>query len=103
MRIVAGTSMIAHALLGLQSAPSVLSVLWIAVGSLLIPGLWTPVAGLLTAVLAMWNTISQPSDRWGCILLATIGAALAFVGPGAWSLDARIFGWTRIEIRGRKS
>jgi putative oxidoreductase len=103
MRLVAGISMIAHASLGLQSGPSVLSILWIALGTLLIPGLWTPIAGLLTAVLAMWNTISQPGDRWACILLATIGAALAFVGPGAWSLDARIFGWTRIEIRGRKS
>ena len=95
--------MVAHALPGLQSGPSVLSVLWIAAGTLLIPGLWTPVAGLLTAVLAMWNSISQQGDRSASIFLATIGVALAFVGPGAWSLDARIFGWTRIEIRGRKS
>jgi uncharacterized membrane protein YphA (DoxX/SURF4 family) len=103
MRVVAGTSMIAHALQGLQRVPSVVSVLWIAVGTLLIPGVWTPVAGLSTAVLAMWSAISQPGDRSACILLATIGVALAFVGPGAWSLDARIFGWTRIEIPGRKS
>jgi uncharacterized membrane protein YphA (DoxX/SURF4 family) len=103
MRLVAGISMIAHASLELQSGPSVLSILWIAVGALLIPGLWTPIAGLFTAVLSMWSTISQPSDRWAYVLLASIGAALAFVGPGAWSLDARIFGWTLIEIRGRKS
>ncbi len=35
------------------------------------------------------------------VLLATIGAAQALVGPGAWSIDARLFGWKRIDIRDR--
>jgi len=34
--------------------------------------------------------------------MATIGAALALVGPGAWSLDWRLFGWKQIDIRDRK-
>jgi hypothetical protein len=25
------------------------------------------------------------------------------IGPGAWSIDARLFGWRRLEIRDRKS
>jgi hypothetical protein len=32
-------------------------------------------------------------------LLAGLGAALALLGPGAWSVDARLYGWKRIEIR----
>ena len=28
---------------------------------------------------------------------ATIGGALAKLGPGRWSLDVRLFGWKRIE------
>ena len=28
--------------------------------------------------------------------LATLGAALALMGPGAWSVDARLSGWRRI-------
>jgi hypothetical protein len=35
---------------------------------------------------------------WG-----TIGAGLALLGPGAWSVDARLFGWKRIDVRDRKS
>ena len=37
-------------------------------------------------------------DPWIQILLGTVGLALAMVGPGAWSLDARWFGRKRIQI-----
>jgi hypothetical protein len=32
-----------------------------------------------------------------------VGVALALVGPGKWSVDARLFGWKRINIPNRKS
>jgi hypothetical protein len=31
-------------------------------------------------------------------MLAAVGAALAMVGPGVWSIDARLFGRKRIDI-----
>jgi hypothetical protein len=59
--------------------------------------------GALAAVIESWCAFSQPGDPLTHILLVTLGAALALVGPGAWSVDARLFGWKRINIRNRKS
>lgn len=74
----------------------------IALAILLIAGLWTPVAGALVAVIELWNAYSRSGDLWFYILLGTLSVALALLGPGAWSADARLFGWKRIDIRDRK-
>jgi putative oxidoreductase len=106
MRIVAGATLIAYAVSTLRSGPStstaILAVLTIAAGLLLLVGLWTPVAGSLVAVLGLVSAVLQPEERTTAILLAAIGAALALLGPGAWSIDARLFGWKRIDVRDRK-
>jgi hypothetical protein len=54
------------------------------------------------AVIALWHGFSQPGDPWSRIMLGTLGAALAMLGPGTWSVDARLFGWKRIGIRDRQ-
>ena len=79
--------------------PIILNLLAIGAGILLIAGLWTPLAGWLLALLELRNVAAQPADPWANILLGAIGAALALVGPGAWSVDARLFGWKRIDLR----
>jgi len=78
---------------------TVVSVLAIGTGLLLLAGLWTPVAGTLTALVEVWTIFLLPEDLWIDILLGTIGATLAMVGPGAWSIDARLFGRKHIDIR----
>ena len=83
--------------------PAILSVLATTTGMLVLAGLWTPIAGTLVTVLAMWNIFSQPGDPWTNIMLATLGSALALLGPGAWSIDARLFGWRRIDPPDRRS
>jgi len=75
----------------------------IAAGILLLAGLWTPVAATLVAIFQLWSIFSQPGDPWTRILLGTLGIALGLLGPGAWSVDARLFGWKRIGIPTGKS
>jgi putative oxidoreductase len=107
MRVVAGVSLIAHGLARLQTGPPtqffVSSTIALAIGIFLLAGLWTPVVGSLAAALGIWSALSRPGDPWACIFLATIGAGLALLGPGAWSVDARLFGWKRIDVHDRKS
>ncbi len=61
-------------------------------GILLLVGLWTPVIGTLIAVIELWIAMSQVGNPWIPIILATLGATAAMIGPGAWSIDARLFG-----------
>ena len=68
-------------------------------GLLLLAGFWTPVAGVIVAIAELWIVFSQGYDPWLSIMLAGLGAALALLGPGVWSVDARLYGWRRIEIR----
>jgi uncharacterized membrane protein YphA (DoxX/SURF4 family) len=82
---------------------AILSMLATATGLLVLAGLWTPIAGTFVTVLALWNIVSQPGDPWTNIMLATLGAALVLLGPGAWSIDARLFGWRRIDPPDRRS
>lgn len=107
MRVVAGASLVIHGSVRLQTGPpmglSVLAILAILIGLLLLAGLWTPIVGLLLAALAVRSMIVRPGDPSACIFMATIGVALALVGPGAWSIDARLFGWKRIDVRGPKN
>jgi putative oxidoreductase len=65
---------------------------------LLLIGLWTPVAGALMGAAELWLAVMYAADPWVHILLAALGAALAMLGPGAWSVDARLFGRKRIQI-----
>jgi putative oxidoreductase len=106
MRLAAGIALIVHGITKLLNGPQLGSAILPAVtasaGILLLAGLWTPIAGVLVAVIALWHTFSQRGDPWNCIFLATLGTALALLGPGAWSVDARLFGWKRIRIPDRQ-
>jgi len=66
-------------------------------GVLIMVGLWTPIAGLLVAIMEAWIALSLQSNAALPAVLAVLGASLALIGPGAWSLDAWLFGRKHIE------
>jgi putative oxidoreductase len=70
-------------------------------GTFLLAGLWTPVAGGLVCAIELLFTLFVPNDFRVVLLSGSIALALALLGPGAWSLDARIYGRKRISIHDR--
>jgi putative oxidoreductase len=61
-------------------------------GILLLVGLWTPVGGALVTIVELWIVSLRVGDPLVPLMLAILGATLAMIGPGAWSIDARLFG-----------
>jgi uncharacterized membrane protein YphA (DoxX/SURF4 family) len=75
------------------AAPELLGA---AAGALIIAGLWTPVTGIIVFAVEGWIAFSRPNGALMPIVLAVLGLSLAMIGPGAWSVDARLFGRKQI-------
>ncbi len=73
-------------------APSLPHLIAAVAGTFLLLGLWTPLAGIVIAIVEVWIF----SARWGtpliAIVLAILGLTVAMIGPGMWSIDARLYG-----------
>jgi putative oxidoreductase len=71
-------------------------------GILLVAGLWTPLAGGLAALEETGQALSSYSSMreavWIHGFLAVLSLSLAMLGPGAWSIDARLFGRQRFDL-----
>ena len=101
LRAVALVPSIQYGIAGLFTAPLpalAANLVAVCAAALLLVGFWTPVAGVLMAVAELFLAFSHSHDPWIHILLGALGAALAMLGPGAWSVDARLFGRKRIQI-----
>ena len=78
-------------------------VLAAVAGMFLLIGLWTPIVGAIVAATELWMVFLLPQDLRLHVLEAVFGVGLAMIGPGVWSVDARLYGWRRVEIPTRKS
>ncbi len=106
LRVLTGAALIHFGIANLLEAPPLMTavpqIIGAVAGILLLIGLWTPVAGTLAAIVTVWLAFSRyfshSGDPWIPIAQAVLGAVLAMVGPGAWSIDARLFGRRHIDF-----
>jgi putative oxidoreductase len=70
------------------AAGGVAVVIWI--------GLWTPLAAIAGAAIQIIVITFGHQFNLSSVVFAAIGLSLAMLGPGAWSLDARLFGRKRL-------
>jgi uncharacterized membrane protein YphA (DoxX/SURF4 family) len=84
-----------------------LGLLVAASGAALFVGLFTPVASAVVAIVCATpallpqtlTPIALPLDRLALTLTLTIAVAMTCLGPGAFSLDAWLFGRREVLIR----
>lgn len=112
MRATVGVSLVADGIAYFLDRPNPLSLASLIVvvglmsGTLLLIGYLTPAAGVLAALCSLGRMSSQfllfagslLDSRAAITFEMSIAVALAFLGPGAFSLDARLFGRREIII-----
>lgn len=104
LRLLAGGALIERGIAALSAGAHseaqvelvVLQIIGATAGVLILGGLWTPVVGVLTGAVELWIAFAQPGTRPLAIILAALCFSLAMIGPGAWSIDARLYGRKQI-------
>lgn len=106
LRLCLGIALICFGIAGLLGKPqdsgTIAQCLIADIGGIfLLAGLWTPVMGTLVALDEGWIALSIYSHQegaWSHLFLAILAVSVAMLGPGAWSVDARLFGRKRFDI-----
>ena len=103
LRLAVGATLIIERIPLLWVIPQSLNfgvrVALVCVGISLLCGLWTPVTGSIAVLIELLMAFSPAGGNAAHILLAVLSVSLALLGPGAWSIDAHVFGRKRIDIK----
>jgi putative oxidoreductase len=76
-----------------------LAVVEALTGAALLIGLGTPIMAILVCVLQLGMLPGTNGTIELHLLVTAVGLCLALTGPGAWSIDAHLFGRRRVEIK----
>ena len=66
-------------------------------GLFLLLGLWTPIAGIAIGIAEVWVLLASPGSWLAPIMLAGLTATVAMIGPGIWSVDAKLYGRKHLQ------
>ena len=66
-------------------------------GLFLLLGLWTPLAGITIAIVEVWIFLAWSGPSLTPIMLAGLGGTVAMIGPGMWSIDAKLYGRKHLQ------
>jgi putative oxidoreductase len=81
--------------------PATLLAIVAALALLLLIGLWTPIAGALSAATMVPLLIQEVDEPRILICLMALGVSILMLGPGAISIDAAMFGRHRLDLPDR--
>jgi uncharacterized membrane protein YphA (DoxX/SURF4 family) len=112
LRVVVGATLVGHGVLCLLSSERVTLLVLVSFavlslsGVCLLIGFLTPILSLLAClenlgIAFSWfplQLLSPFESKLALVPVIAISAAIALLGPGAFSLDARLFGWKEIVI-----
>jgi uncharacterized membrane protein YphA (DoxX/SURF4 family) len=112
LRIAAGIALLIQGVAYFSDGPGLgfqaltAAILSLAIGGLFFVGYLTPFAGVMAGLFYVGNSFSwfpAPNRdlfeaKPAAVLATVIAVALVFLGPGAFSLDARLFGRREIII-----
>ena len=94
-RLVTGIVLLFHGIVALNQIPAagpiVPQIIGAVLGLFILVGFWTPLAGTLIVIIEAWIALAGAGNELS-LILAVLGGTLAMIGPGAWSIDARLFG-----------
>src|ERR1700729_3848452 len=94
LRFVTGTPLLMGAISiwsGVSDATSLfLRLIGAVSAALILLGLWTPLAAMLQAMIEGWRFFSSGTFDIDHAMRALIGLSLIMLGPGRWSIDARL-------------
>jgi uncharacterized membrane protein YphA (DoxX/SURF4 family) len=102
LRVICGAALLIIGTAKLWGGP-VEAATWISLfscltGALMLAGLWTPVVASCHAILQGAFVCIGKEFASTHLVLALIGLSLVMLGPGAWSMDARLYGRKRIYL-----
>ena len=110
LRLLTGAALIHSGITGILEGTPPLVIALQAIGAttaiFLLGGLFTPLAGAVAAIAKTGMAVTRlawycSGDPWITLAEAVLAASLAMIGPGAWSIDARLFGRKHIDLSDR--